>query len=291
MTSVICGFIHFAARQKPNAATGKSNAFIAHFYFTPLSTTTLTSDGNPEPLGAQVTFTADVTGVAGTGTPTGTVGFSIDGGTPVKETLDHTGHATFSTTTLAAGVHKIVAAYSGDPTHPTSTSATLSQTIYGPAATVTVVSGTSQSSAYGTAFPKPLVVFVKDSAGDAVPGATVTFTGAGLNFSPTTVTTGANGEATVTATPIAVGTPTATAKATGVTTPATFTLTATKALLTVTATNQTIAYNAAVPSPLPYAITGYVDGDTSKVVTGAPVLTTTAAKGSQPGTYPITVAL
>jgi hypothetical protein len=274
-----------------NAATGNSNSFIAHFEFTTPSTTTLTSDGNPAPLGAKVTFTADVTGTTGSGTPTGTVGFSIDKAGPMVIALDDTGHAAYSTTTLAAGVHSIVATYSGDPTHLASTSAAFSQTIYGPAATITAASGSGQSSTYGTAFAKPLVVLVKDSAGDVVPGATVTFSGTGLRFSATTVSTGANGEASVTGTPIAVGTLTASASVTGAKTPATFTLTVTKATLIVTATNQTIAYNAAIPSPLPYTIAGYVNGDTSKAVTGAPVLTTTATKGSQPGTYPITVAL
>jgi hypothetical protein len=62
-----------SAYQSANkASAGNSNAFIAHFEFTTPSTTTLTSDGNPEPLGAKVTFTADVTGAAGSGTPTGT---------------------------------------------------------------------------------------------------------------------------------------------------------------------------------------------------------------------------
>jgi hypothetical protein len=135
------------------------------------------------------------------------------------------------------------------------------------------------------------VVVVKDSAGDLVPGATVTFSGAGLRFSSPTVTTGANGQAAVASAPTAIGSLTAIASVSGASKTATFALDATKATLTVTATSQTIAYNAAIPSPLPYTIAGYVNGDTSKAVTGAPVLTTTATRGSQPGTYPITVSL
>jgi hypothetical protein len=44
----------------------------------------------------------------------------------------------------------------------------------------------------------------------------------------------------------------------------------------------------AVP-PLTYTLAGFVNGDTASVVTGAPLLTTTATSSSPPGTYPITV--
>jgi sugar lactone lactonase YvrE len=40
-----------------------------------------------------------------------------------------------------------------------------------------------------------------------------------------------------------------------------------------------------------YTITGYVNGDTSSVVSGAPVLTTTATQASPVGSYPITASL
>ena len=272
---------------KNNAASGSYNAFIAKFAFATASTTTLVSDGNPQKVGIEVTFTADVTGTAGSGTPTGSVSFSVDGGTAVKETLDDTGHAAYTTTTLVAGVHKIVASYGGDSTHLASTSATLSETVYGAAASVAVVSGSGQSTAYGSAFTAPLIVVVKDSAGDVVPGATVTFSGTGLNFSAATATTGANGEAQVTATTTAIGTLIASATASGATT-AKFTLTSTKAVLKVTATNVTVGYGTAIPV-LTYTITGFVNGDPSTVVTGAPTETTTATDGSAPGTYPIAI--
>ena len=73
-------------------------------------------------------------------------------------------------------------------------------------------------------------------------------------------------------------------------TSATFNVTVAPAVLTVTATSQTRAYNVA-NAPLAYTITGYVNGDASSVVTGAPALATTATTTSDPGTYPITVAV
>jgi hypothetical protein len=79
----------------------------------PATTTTVTSSQNPATVGDPVTFTATVAPV-GTGTPTGTVQFSIDGtdvGTP--QTLVG-GTASYSTSGLAAGPHDVSAVYSGD---------------------------------------------------------------------------------------------------------------------------------------------------------------------------------
>jgi hypothetical protein len=270
------------------ASAGNRNAFIARFEYPTPTSTTLVSDGSPEPVGAKITFTADVAGESTSGTPTGTVSFTIGSATPVVVALDDTGHAAYSTTTLAAGVHSVTATYSGDATHLASSSAALSETIYGPAASITAAATSSQNGTYGTPLPVALSVTVKDASGDLVPGATVTFTGTGLKFSSATATTNAAGVASVTATPTAVGTLTAKAAVAGVATPATFTETAAKAALTVTATSVSVAYNAAIPT-LAYTITGYVNGDTAAVVTGKPTETTTALKGSQPGTYPITL--
>ena len=64
-------------------------------------------------------------------------------------------------------------------------------------------------------------------------------------------------------------------------------LTVNKATLTVTAGNASRAYGAANPT-FTDTITGFVNGDTSSVVSGTPSLTTTATSTSVPGTYPIT---
>jgi hypothetical protein len=68
------------------------------------------------------------------------------------------------------------------------------------------------------------------------------------------------------------------------------TLTINKALLTVTAVNETKKQGAANPA-LTYTITGFVNGDKSTVVKGKPTLSTTAVKTSKAGSYPIYVAL
>ena len=73
----------------------------------------LSSSTNPSNPGQSVTFTATITSIAGT--PTGTVQFAVDGtntGSPVS--LNSSGVATFSTSSLSGGTHVITAAYSGD---------------------------------------------------------------------------------------------------------------------------------------------------------------------------------
>ena len=65
-------------------------------------------------------------------------------------------------------------------------------------------------------------------------------------------------------------------------------LTVTQAVLTVTGSNLSKAYDTANPA-LTYAITGFVNGDTqASATTGAPILTTTAVMTSPVGSYPIT---
>ena len=62
-----------------------------------------------------------------------------------------------------------------------------------------------------------------------------------------------------------------------------------KALLTVTANNASRLYGAANPT-FTAKYTGFVNSDTSAVVTGSPSLTTTATAASLPGSYPIAAA-
>ena len=63
----------------------------------------------------------------------------------------------------------------------------------------------------------------------------------------------------------------------------------TPAVLTVTANNASSVYGAALPA-FTAVYSGFVNGDTSAVLSGAPSLTTTATPASPAGTYPITAA-
>ncbi len=65
--------------------------------------------------------------------------------------------------------------------------------------------------------------------------------------------------------------------------------TITPAPLTVQANNVSTGYGAKLPA-LTYTITGFVNGESASVVSGAPVITTTAGSSANVGAYPITVA-
>ena len=255
------------------------------------TTTTLTSSANPQAAGSPVTFTVTVKPASGTYAPTGTITTTVDGGTGPTLFLSN-GVASITTSALAAGTHTIVATYIPDANSSDyqSSSASLVQTISGAAAaSIAVFSGSAQTTAYGSAFANPLVAVVKDGSGNPVAGAVVSFSGAGLKFSSSSVTTGANGEASVTATAVAAGSLTATAGTTGVSATASFKLTATPVALIVTAGNASRIYEASNPT-FTDIITGFVNGDPPSVVSGAVALSTTATASSPVGSYPITAA-
>jgi sugar lactone lactonase YvrE len=76
--------------------------------------TSLTSSGTPSAVGQSVTFTAVVTSSGGNIAPDGNVVF-YDGSTLLgTSTLNPAGVATYTTSTLADGVHSIIASYGGD---------------------------------------------------------------------------------------------------------------------------------------------------------------------------------
>ena len=79
------------------------------------TSTVVTSSRTPaSTYGQSITFTATVRPSTGTGIPTGTVQFNIDGvNVGGILTLNAQGRATYSTATLTAGLHTIIATYSG----------------------------------------------------------------------------------------------------------------------------------------------------------------------------------
>jgi len=98
---------------------------------TATQTTLAASPANPA-FGSPVTFTATVAPTPpGTGSPTGTVSFYLDGqATPVATVALTGSQAGFTTSGLGAGTHTVVAGYSGDPHFDPSRSAPgLSRTV------------------------------------------------------------------------------------------------------------------------------------------------------------------
>jgi hypothetical protein len=97
---------------------------------TPLSTTTsLSSSKSPTSRGENVTFTALVTPVGGSGTPTGNVTFFADNITLGNGISHGSGHWTLATAALSIGTHNITAGYAGDTNFSASTSAAIEQQV------------------------------------------------------------------------------------------------------------------------------------------------------------------
>src|SRR5207249_1195286 len=79
------------------------------------TTTQVTTSPNPAGASTPVTFTALVAAVApGSGTPTGSVTFVVDGSSLATPATVSGGKATLVDSALTVGLHQIAANYSGD---------------------------------------------------------------------------------------------------------------------------------------------------------------------------------
>jgi alpha-tubulin suppressor-like RCC1 family protein len=94
----------------------------------PTTTTTLTAEPTKSAVGEPVTLTATVE--CSTGTPTGEVEF-FDGDTRIGAATLNGGEATFTTSTLAEGVHELTARYQGSGACPASVSQAVRVTVTG----------------------------------------------------------------------------------------------------------------------------------------------------------------
>lgn len=135
------------------------------------TTTTASSSANPSVFSQLVTFTATVSSSGGI--PTGTVTFKNGATTLGTSNLDGTGHASFTTSTLAVGANSITAAYNGDSSFNASTSSPLTQTVNKDATTTTVIS--SQNPSIRGQSVTFTATVVANAPGTAVPTGTVTF--------------------------------------------------------------------------------------------------------------------
>jgi large repetitive protein len=169
------------------------------------TTTTLASNPDPSGFGQNVTFTVTVVTGAGTGNLTGTVSIAdtFGGTTTTIATglvLNASGVATFSTTTLAVGLHSIVATYAGDTLHFTSSSApALIQTVL--EGTSTALTSTANPSAIGQSVT--FTATVSAAGGGVTPDGTVSFMDGTTLLSTQTI--GAGGVATYATSTLAAG--------------------------------------------------------------------------------------
>ncbi|MBC8040281.1 MAG: Ig-like domain repeat protein, partial [Opitutaceae bacterium] len=161
------GYLSFSTQQ--SVATDNLGFSVDNIEITsvaPTATTLATSVASAD-FGQGVTFTATVTG--GAGTPSGTVVFRVGATALGTATLNGSGVATFTTNTLAAGTHAITATYLAGPGYLTSTSASLSQSVL--AATATTLVSNANPATLGS-----FVTFTATVTGEAgTPTGTVSF--------------------------------------------------------------------------------------------------------------------
>lgn len=160
-----------------------------------IGTSSLLAAVNYAPVhGHNLTLTATVTSTGGSGIPTGTVTFtSTQNGTLGTATLDATGVATFSSSTLPGGTYTLTSVYSGDATYIGSTSGVATVTVVGE---VSVITATVEQGAVvgGNA---AIDVSVTSGSGVGTPSGTVTVAPQGTDSaSASTTISGTNGTAT-----------------------------------------------------------------------------------------------
>ncbi|OWK45590.1 Ig-like domain repeat protein [Fimbriiglobus ruber] len=237
--------------------------------------TTLAVAPAPSTFGQAVTLTATVT--SGGGTPDGSVTFVIDGtaGSPV--TLVN-GVAAYTTSTLAAGSHTVMAEYSGSSNFQSAASATQTEQVNVP--TTTTLTGPPSPSSFGQS-----VTFTANvGSGDGTPDGSVTFVIDGTATAPVSL---ANGIATYTISTLAAGSHTIAAEYAGSGNFLTSDATAITQAVNTAATATTLAV-APTPSTFGQTVTvtatvisagGTPDGTITFVVDGTPAGTVALANG------------
>ena len=166
------------------------------------TTTTLTTSATTVNAGQNVTFTATVAGPSGTtAVPTGTVTFLDGTSTLGAGTLNGSGVATYSTSTLSAGTYSITAQYPGDTTFAASASSAITETVNTVPSFTLAAASTSVSVMPGQSATVGLSVTPTNGFDSAVNFACSGLpSGATCSFSPSTVTPSGTTAATTTMT-------------------------------------------------------------------------------------------
>jgi hypothetical protein len=199
-TSALTGGTHSitGTYQGSNNYAKSTSAVVSQVVHKVGTTSTVTSSVNPSSYHQSVTFTAKV--VSSVGTPAGTVTFKNGGVVIGTATLNASGIATHTMSSLTVGAHSMTVTYAGDTNHAGSNSAALTQTV-NKASTKTAVVSSHNPSTHGTAVT--FTATVTPAFGGTATG-TVTF-----KNGTTVLGTGAvnaSNKATFTTSTLAVGT-------------------------------------------------------------------------------------
>ncbi|GAA0433487.1 hypothetical protein GCM10010160_70720 [Acrocarpospora corrugata] len=158
-----------------------------------LLTTTLSvvSSANPSTVGQAGSITATVApAVAGLGTPTGSVVFTVDSVAREPAVLS-SGSARLDLATLSAGTHAIVATYSGDSVHAAGTAPPLTQVVESPSTIATATTLTTSLNPSTSGQDVTFTAAVQRAVpGAGVPSGMVTFTIDGVDQTPVVLGSG-----------------------------------------------------------------------------------------------------
>jgi polygalacturonase/sugar lactone lactonase YvrE len=266
-----------------NPVTALANAVNS---FAPAGTLTIAQGTSVTILGRPVTPGAGII-------PTGTYQF-IDGSTVlVSGTLDASGEAYFSTSSLPPGTHTITMAYGGDSNfNASSSSSTFTVKVTGNplTSTSTLLSTANTSITFGGTLSGS--VTVTPTSGSVAATGTVNLLIDGTTAGSCTLSGGTCGYLL---SGVSAGNHLLTASYSGDSNNATSTSSAisvqvARVILQVAANNVTVVAGQALPA-YTATITGFVNGDTqATAVTGAPSLTTTPASPTAVGEYPIVIS-
>ena len=173
-------------------------------------TVALTASPNPSVFGQSVTATATVSATTpGSGTPTGSVTF-LDGLTSLGTANLVNGQASFSISSLTAGLHSIMATYAGDGSFSQNSSAT--GLTVNKASTTTSLSSSANPSNFNQAVTFTVTVSAV-APGAGTPTGAVTFNDGATTLG--TATLDSTGTASLTTSALAAGTHTITASYAG----------------------------------------------------------------------------
>jgi hypothetical protein len=268
--------------QSSGCSEFSTTGFVAKISATGTATVALAASPSPASAGQSVTLTATVTPTATyASVPTGTIEFQDGGNTlGTAVTLDSTGKATYSSTTLTPGTHNLTAVYSGDSTYPAE-NATQSLVVNGLTATVKV---TPAATSITTATSLNVTIAVTGSG--ATPTGTVTITGGGYTSSAAKLS-GGSATITIPANSLSVGSDTLTASysgdasyapATGTTPPSSpVTVTPAPIAPTVSVTPASATANTGATLSVPVTVTGSGATPTGTIILSGGGYTSSAA--------------
>jgi hypothetical protein len=253
-------------------AGGSWDAFVAKITISQATATAVGPSENPSVYGKIVTFTATVTS-GGSPVTSGTVTFQ-EGSTILASgvSLNASGQANFSISSLIVGTHTITAYYSGAGSFPASSGSVAQMVNPAPLA----VTANAASKLYGQANP----AFAASYSGFVNSDTASSLSGTLALSTPATMGSPVGNYAI---------TPSGLTSSNYAITFMAGTLTITPAPLTITAESKTKVYGAALPT-LTASYSGFVNGDTPASLTTPVTLTTTATTASHVAGSPYSIS-